>query len=265
MTIAPSVTARLGDRHLPRAVALRWEARRAEAVLKKFASRLGPRAIADIAPGLDMTALRHADLDSKRAALLTIKTGLGHAGIYALLRKEMAFTERISRAAVAASRGRTTHSVARITAPGVSAQAFAAWFNNLTTADDEATLIDALPDHYLLRGLPDGRQEVVEVIGGSPGATRFLVDYDNADRLSVQADTSYDVQVAGHAVLDDGLIIGGVRHQFRDNDATLEALLTVEFPALTPPWMVSAHRWHLAVEFTNWIIAFDRASTSTPS
>jgi hypothetical protein len=46
------------------------------------------------------------------------------------------------------------------------------------------------PDHYL-RGLPDGRQELVETTGGSPTPTRFLVDYSTADRLTTHAGLGY--------------------------------------------------------------------------
>lgn len=258
MASEPIITVTLNGTAVPRDKVQRWEARRATAVLKKFFSRLGPLAVAEIAPGLDPAVVLRADLRTQRAALLELKTGLGHAGMYAMLRRDIAISERISRAAVAASRGRATHSVIQVSAPGVDAAAFSEWFNNLTALNDEATMLDAMADHYLLRGLPDGRQEVVETTGGSPSATRFLVDYTTSNRLEVQPDPSYPIQIAGHAVLDDGLVIGGVRHQLRDHDGTLEALPTVEFPGLTPPTMVTAHRWHLAVEFSNWIEAFAR-------
>ena len=212
-----------------------------------------------LATELNIDAVLRSDSGRQRQALLTLKTGLGHAGTYAMLRREIAASERISRVAVAAGRGRAARSVTAITAAGVSAEGFAAWFDNLTLVNDEATMLDAMPDHYLLRGLPDGRQEVVETTGGSPTPTRFLVDYSTAERLTTPADPAYPVQIAGHAVLDDGLVIGGVRHQFRDNDGTLEGLLTVEFPAVLPAPMVAAHRWHLAVEFSNWITAHWRS------
>lgn len=261
MTTRLNITAKIDGRQVPRAEVERWEGRRAKAVLKKFASRLGPRAIAEVAPGLDVDVLLRAELSTLRQALLALKTGLGHAGSYAMLRREIAVSERISRTAVAASRGHTARSITRITAPGVSAKGFTAWFDNLTAANDEANMLDAMPDHYLLRGLADGRQEVVETTGGSPAATRFLVDYSTADRLTTQPDPDYPIQIAGHAVLDDGLVIGGVRHQFRDAEGTLEALLTVEFPGVTPRPMVSAHRWHLAAEFGNWITAYQHQSS----
>ena len=146
----------------------------------------------------------------------------------------------------------------------MSAAGFADCFNNLVAVNDEATMIDAMPDHYLLRGLPDGRQEVVEATGGSPTPTRFLVDYSSLDRLRTPADPAYPVQVAGQAVLDDGMVIGGVRHQFRDTDGALEALLTVEFPGAMPAPLIGAHRWHLAVEFRNWVTAYRRGCAGTP-
>jgi hypothetical protein len=258
MASEPNITATLDGTAVSREKVQQYETRRAKAVLRKFISRLGPLAISDIDPDLDPAAVLRADLDTQRAALLILKTGLGHAGLYAMLRREITASERISRAAVAASRGRTAHSVIQMNAPGVDAQAFVEWFNNLTVGNDEAAMIDAMADHYLLRGLPDGRQEVVETTGGSPAATRFLVDYTTAQRLTTKPDPAYPIQIAGHAVLDDDLVIGGVRHQLRDRNGTLEALLTVEFPGLTPPPMVAAHRWHLAVEFSNWIAAFAR-------
>jgi hypothetical protein len=35
--------------------------------------------------------------------------------------------------------------------------------------------------------------------------------------------------------------------------------LTGEFPIATPPWLIRAHRWHLACEFSNWIEAANDA------
>ena len=126
-------------------------------------------------------------------------------------------------------------------------------------------MISACPDHYLLRGLADGRQEVVETTGGSPFPTRFLVDYTTAEQVSIPIDPDYPVQIVGQAVLDDGLAIGSVRHQFRDQDGAMEALLTVEFPGVFPASLIAAHRWHLAAEFSNWIVASQQTDVSDQS
>lgn len=235
-----------------------WESRRASAVLKKLTSRVGKLGMADLLPGVDLAVLDTTDVQVVRDVLVAVKLHLGHAGLYAILKHELALSERIARIAVAASRGGSTYSTTRLVVRNCSASQFGAWFDGLTATDAEADMIGACPDHYLLRGLPDGRQEVVETTGGSPTATRFLVDYTSSDQVSVPANPDYPVQIAGQAVLDDGLVIGGVRHQFRDLDGAMEAVLTVEFPRVFPSRMVTEHRWHLATEFGNWITAFQQ-------
>jgi hypothetical protein len=255
---SPNVTAIIDGELVTRSEVERWESKRATSVLKRFARRLGPHGFAELLPGAALPSLLAADLDAQRAALITLKTGLGHAGIYAMLRHELTVSERTARLAVAASRGRTAYSVTRLTAPDCSADQFGTWFNDLVVTNAEVDMIDACPDHYLLRGLPDGRQEVIETTGGSPTATRFLVDYANVDAVSVPVDPTYPVQIVGRAVLDDGFTVGGVRHQFRDRAGAMEALLTVEFPGVFPRRLIAAHRWHLATEFSNWIIASQR-------
>ncbi|NKY41892.1 hypothetical protein [Nocardia cerradoensis] len=255
MTDTVRILTTIGTRNVTREQVRAWESRRATAVLGKLAARLGHLGMNEIMPDRTPQELRTAPLDEQRYALTTLKTGLGHAGIYALLRHELTFSERTSRIGVAASRGRTKHAVTRLEVPDYSAERFATWFNDLTTTNAETDMIHACPDHYLVRGLPDGRQEVVETTGGSPAATRFLIDYTAGDILTIPIDPDYPIQIAGAATLDDGLVIGGVRHQFRDRDGALDALLTVQFPATVPTRLIRQHQWHLAAEFSNWIIA----------
>ncbi|UGT44103.1 hypothetical protein LTV02_12240 [Nocardia yamanashiensis] len=254
MTKNTEVRAIIDGRTISRDQLRAWESRRNRAVLGKLAHRLGPRAMAELTPD-PLERILAAPLDVQRTTLTAIKTGLGHAGILAMLKRELELSDRVARTSVAVSRGRTKHAVTRLAVDGYSAERFAAWFDNLTATNDETAMIDACPDHYLLRGLPDGRQEVVETTGGSPAASRFLVDYTASDTLTIPIDPRHPIQIAGHAVLDDGLVIGGVRHQFRDNDGTCEALLTVQFPASTPNRLIHQHQWHLATEFSNWLIA----------
>ncbi len=255
MTTPAGISATIDGRAVDRREVEQWESHRAAAVLKKMAARLGSRAFSELMPSRTVGSLLSESLDEQRAALLTLKTGLGHAGIYAMLRPELAAADRAARLAVRASRDRKAYSVTRLAAQGCSAERFATWFDNLTVDNAEADMVGACPDHYLLRRLPDGRQEVVETTGGSPAPTRFLVDYANTDAVSIPVDPGYPVQVVGQAVLDDGFIVGGVRHQFRDRGDTMEALLTVEFPGIFPKRLIDAHCWHLATEFSNWIIA----------
>jgi hypothetical protein len=249
------IHATVGRQTVSRQQVLEWESRRTNAVLAKFAARLGARGVQEVLTDLEIEQLRRAPLEQRRSALLSLKTHLGHAGTYAMLKHELVLSERMARVGIAMSRGRSKYSVARLQVAGLSAERFAEWFDNLVVVDDEAGMNAACPDHYLLRGLPDRRQEVVETTGGSPTASRFLVDYGRTETVNVPIDSGYPVQIAGTAFLDDGLAIGGVRHQFRNRGETLEALLTVQFPASLPNRLIRQHEWHLACEFSNWLIA----------
>ncbi|WP_280346508.1 hypothetical protein [Nocardia neocaledoniensis] len=255
MIEANDIRATVGERDVAREQVLGWESRRADAVLAKFAKRLGALGIGEVLPGATAARLRGGSLEERRAALGILRTRLGHAGIYGMLTRELAVSERITRLGVSMSRGRVAFAVTRLRVPGLSADGFAEWFGNLVVVDDQDAMNAACPDHYLLRGLPDGRQEVVETTGGSPVAVRFLVDYTRTDQVRVPVDPGYPIQIAGTALLDDGLVIGGVRHQFRDRDGALEALLTAQFPAAVPGRNIREHQWHLACEFSNWMIA----------
>lgn len=263
MTENIEVRAIVGERPVSRGQVRAWEERRIRAVLGKFAKRLGERAIRELTPDRTVEEILAAPLDTQRTALTALKTRLGHAGVLAMLKRELELSDRMARTSVAISRGRTKHSIARLEVPGYSAERFAAWFDNLPRSNDENAMVEACPDHYLMRGLPDGRQEVVETTGGSPAASRFLIDYTQSETLTIPADPHFPIQITGQATLDDGLVIGGVRHQLLDRDGTLEALLTVQFPGTLPARLIHQHQWHLATEFTNWIIAAAPAAATS--
>lgn len=255
MTEPVEIRATVGEEKVSRAQVLGWEARRTKAVIGKLVSRLGPLGLTELLPDQTVDDVLRAPLDVQRHTLTAVKTRLGHAGVYAMLRHELAVSERMARVGVKASRGRTKHAVTHLEVPGYSAELFTEWFNNLTVDNAETDMVAACPDHYLLRGRADGRQEVVETTGGSPAASRFIVDYDQTDAVSIPISPGYPIQIAGRALLDDGLVIGGVRHQFRDRHGALEAKLTVQFPGTLPARLIREHQWHLAVEFSNWMIA----------
>ena len=263
MAESVEIRARIDETKVSRAQVLAWESHRSEVVLRKFASRLGRHGLTELLPDHTLGELLRSPLEVQRLTLTTLKSRMGHAGIYAMLRHELALSERMARVGVKASRGRTKHSVTHLEVPGYSAELFAEWFNDLTIANAETDIVADCPDHYLVRGRVDGCQEVVETTGGSPTASRFIIDYSQTDALSIPITLGYPIQIAGTALLDDGLIIGGVRHQLRDNNGTLEAKLTVQFPGTLPAKLIREHQWHLAVEFSNWIIASTSAAATT--
>ncbi|MGX7148978.1 hypothetical protein [Enterococcus ureasiticus] len=71
------------------------------------------------------------------------------------------------------------------------------------------------PDHYVLQSIAPTIQEVIEVTGGSPLPTRFFAHYGDEEGLKSTLTTGYKVQAAGSARLENGTIIGGVRHQVK--------------------------------------------------
>lgn len=222
-----------------------WEARRMVSVRRKL--------------GLPPSA---APLADQRDELTARKLALGHDGIRRILGRGPWLSEKVTRFAVRLSGGSRRFSVCEIEVPEGSARDFAAWFEDRNRLDDERSMIHACPDHWIVCRDPAGRQFVLETTGGSPLPGAFRVDYDDTRSLRTEADPSFPYQVAGVARLDDGLAIGGVRHQFRQEGKGFRARLTVEFPGKVPRRMTSEHSWHLAVEFSNWVEAAASSSSS---
>lgn len=230
---------------LDRAAIQAWEDRRIAAARRR----------------LRLTA-SNAPRDLQRRELLETKLALGHERLRRLLKHSLWWSELVTRFTVALSRGRRRFSVCEIEVASGSAEYFAHWFAQRNALNDEAAMLDGCADHYMIYRDETGRQVVVETTGGSPLPGEFVVDYDDVSSLRSLPDPSYPFQVAGVARLHDGLAIGGVRHQFRQEGSGFRALLTVEFPSSVPSRMIAEHCWHLATEFSNWIEAAARDNPS---
>lgn len=199
-----------------------------------------------------------ANRDDQRRELVEHKLSLGHDALRRRIGAGLWLSEQVARISVATSGKARRFSVCEIRVAEGSAEAFARWFQARNDLDDETAMIAACPDHYIISRDARGRQVVVETTGGSPLPSEFTVDYSDVSSLQTPPDPAFPHQVAGVARLGDGLAIGGVRHQFRDDGGGFVARLTVEFPAAMPGHMIAQHRWHLAVEFSNWIEAAAR-------
>lgn len=232
------IRADVGDAVLTRDQVLAWEERRIDAAARRLRvpTPTGDR------------------ITESREALLQTKLDLGPAEILRRLRRDLVISDRLA-AAEAALSARRRRSVTRLSVHGGTAGEFTEWFRARTAASDEIAMLRACPDHFVIRTDAAGRQEVVETTGGSPLATAFRVDYEDVAALVTPPEPPFPHQIAGVALSSAGRPIGGVRHQFRDVADGFEAVLTVEFPLPTLPWMVSGHRRHLACEFSNWIEA----------
>ncbi len=228
-----------GAREVTRDQVLKWEAKRATKNLQKLGRSV---------PSGDAAALRQAVAGAKVA--------LGREALAQCLAREIRISDRVTRMLARGSGTRRRFSRTDVFVPGARAEQLPTWYLERAEADDEATFLIATPDHHLFRPIEDPRgQEVWETPGGSPLASRFFFAEGNLVGLQTPADPAFPVQMAGSARLADGTLIGGVRHQLRDENGGVRARLTVELPWLIGPHAPAAHRWHLASEFTHWLEA----------
>lgn len=233
------ITAWFGDTRIPRERVLDWEAKRA----RKGLERLG----APVPTG-DVLVLREALAAAKAAA--------GRSATERTLARQISFSDRLTGRIAKASGARRAVSQVELFGPGIRAADLPDWYMQCSEADDENVFLRACPDHHLFRPTGEGTgQEVWETTGGSPFASRFFFTLGETDGLVTPIDPTYPVQMAGIARLADGTVIGGLRHQFRDEGDGTRALLTVEMPWLIGPYTPRAHRWHLACEFSGWMEA----------
>ncbi|KAF0845336.1 hypothetical protein [Nocardia caishijiensis] len=238
-----------------------WERRR----LSVVAARLRKDYVGLLTGELDSLLARFEtvvgvnDLAAARATLAQARVVIGPDGLRELLAGELVASEAAARTAIAASGGRWQYAITEIASDRGTAQGFLDWFDRARVNDDRAVWTDACPDHYIIATLPDGRQEVIEVTGGAMLASQFFVDYTDTAGVMVPADPAYPLTAAGVASLTDGFVIGGVRHQFRDEPGGgFRSQLKVAFPASLLGLYIAEHQWHLGVEFGNWIAAYLR-------
>ncbi|MFG3122038.1 hypothetical protein ACGFYT_29035 [Streptomyces sp. NPDC048208] len=233
---SPAVHAIIDGRRFDRAQVLAWEAER----LPRAASKIG-------------LPVPSGELARQRAAFADSKLALGADEIKRRLRRDLRLGDIVTNTTARISRGGRATSVCELQVTGGSAAGLVQWFEDTSRDDYTRSMTVAHPEHFLIQALPDGRQEVIETTGGSPLPTRFLVDYTDLSTLTTPSDPASDADAAGVAISRKGLHIGGVRHEFRDVPGGFHARLCVEFPRTTLPRILSEHRRHLAIEFSNWV------------
>lgn len=238
------IVAEIDGRKVSRDEVLGWESRRAAVVCRKL--------------GIDGPA---DDVVAQRAALVARKLELGHERLEGLLAWELRLTTLTSRAVAALSAGRRRFCTIELSGSDGSAEAMPGFYKSAMESGEEAALLAASPDHYVLCELAGGIQQVIETTGGSPLAARIFLDEGDPTAVATPADPAFPVQwVAVGRASAGGSPSGGIRHQFADGPDGFRARLTVELPAAVPARLARAHRWHLACEFSNWIEAANAVS-----
>lgn len=223
-----------------------WEIRRARSVLPKLRRMLKLKAADDSHP---------EDLRSLRGELVRLKEQCGRDALREALRGETRISGAVTKLVRLLSGSRRKQCVTEVRVAGCSAKQIAQVIDNLMRSDtavNRQSNLQACPDHYLLE--PHGDTlEVIETTGGSPFPARFFMRFEDESGLMTPRDPAYSHQSVGTARLGDGTVIGGVRHQFRDDGGDTLVRLMVEFPSATPQGMIREHQWHLACEFSHWL------------
>jgi signal recognition particle subunit SEC65 len=217
-----------------------WEQKRILAVAKKLGATLDTRI---------------SDLDLQSRQLASHKQALGYEEIIRRLGPGLQAASMSAMLMNALSVGRRRVSSTEMVVEGISAGEIARGIESLMlepSTEHETANLGACPDHYALRQLGNGHLEVIETTGGSPFPIQFFIEFGSEAGLTVPKDVTYPYQSAGIAHLRNGSVIGGVRHQFRDEGAGFRVKLAVEFPLITPGYFIHQHQLHLACEFGRW-------------
>lgn len=223
-----------------------WELRRARSVLGSLC-RVLKVPHPNSAP--------NADLAQVRRALVGVKQSVSRDAMRNALRRRTSISAFMTRLMLRVAGSRRKACVVEVMVRGSTAALVSRTIDALMngdSAESRATNLLACPDHYLLEPCGD-ILEVIETTGGSPLPAQFFMRFDDESGLTTPRDAAFSHQSAGTARLQDGTVIGGVRHQFRDDGKDAFVRLLVEFPAGTPKRMISEHQMHLACEFSHWL------------
>ncbi|SDT71102.1 hypothetical protein SAMN05216371_4057 [Streptomyces sp. TLI_053] len=202
--------------------------------------------------GYDRPAALAWELDRSRAALRLLKQRLGDDRVRELLAADTAATGAATADWLRLSGGRWRAAVTELTATGIDAGTFLAWWQGRLRAGDRAALLAANPEHYLADST-GGTVEIIETVGAGP--LRFHLRFH-----PTPATPEYPVRIGGTGHLADGSEVLRVMHEFADSPRGLRIRLTVEFPAAAPVELSTGHQWHFACEFANWLEAAAAAS-----
>lgn len=235
MTPNIDIEAVIHGRRVPRAGVLAWENHRITVSAKKL--------------GVPVSA--HTDVVSRREELVQAKLSIGVDQLLERFGRQLKQSDRSARLGTTLIRGRSFVAAELHVTGGTSAR-LVEWFDEQFRADNQAAMLRACPDHYVLRTTADGRQQVVQATGTSPMLNQFFLSYGDGTGLANPMETQYTHQIVASARLGDGRLVGGARMQFRDTKTGFYARLVEELPKVTPPFMIKQQCWHTALEFSNW-------------
>lgn len=198
------------------------------------------------------------DINAMRNEIVNAKLELGFDQLRNLMEKRYKLGNAMSMMAEKLSFGKRKFSITEIYVPNsnFTPKQVMESINQIMMEKNENhdfINITSNPDHYVLQGISSEVQEVLEITGGSPLPTRFFAHYYNESKLKSKKSSDYDIELPGVAKLNNGTIIGGMRHQIKKENNGFRFKALVEFPGILPNSMIKQHQMHLACEFGHWI------------
>lgn len=229
------IEAVIDGKRVSRATVLAWENQRITASAKK----------------LGVPIASSGGVAVRREELVAAKLSIGADGLLKRFDTQLRIAD-VSARLGAHLTARRAFVTADLHVTGGSCGQLVDWFDEQFKNDNQAAMLRACPDHYVLRTTGDGRQQVMQATGASPMLNRFFLAYGSEEGLANPREPQYSHQIVASARLADGTLVGGARMQFRDTKTGFFARLIEEFPYLTPGFMIRQQRWHTTLEFSNW-------------
>ena len=215
-----------------------------------------PKVSVCIAGESDDKNISQYELESARRALRLIKGNLGYDRLHALVSEQIAQGNALFRDHVKRSAGKQETGTITLKAAGLSAADFTGWMGHAFTRED--VLIDAQPEHYLMKVSDPKGPHIVEALGDH--VVGFYMSGWEKSEVPAGSGDNIDKHHSFLALDDDGTVFGSVSTVFRDTADGMIAELSVTLPATSAPDAVNKHLQHFSVEFRNWMLV---AATET--
>lgn len=190
--------------------------------------------------GADLTLW---ELQFARRALALLKELITADEMKALLAPLMARSRELFEQWAAASGGRLRSGTVEIEIAGLSSAEFVRWYQA------NAAMLAAHPEHFYV-----GDGDLIETMGWYP--VHLVLRPLAEEHAPGPLDPDYPQRlIATGRVAGSKRPAGAILHQFRDVAGGCRAKLACYFPAATPDDFVAIHQRHVAVEFSNWLVA----------
>lgn len=192
------------------------------------------------------------ELAAGRRLIRLLRHAMGAEGLLQALRPYIDESTRKISLMIEQSGGRWRRATVKVECDGLSTDQFFGWWGR-TAAIIPELFLTANAEHVTSVPTGTSRPGIVEPMGGLPTALFFRFSPGQGIE---PVDPSYlhSVIGAGRLGAPDGPVAARCIHHFGDTGTGMEALLTLEVPAVAPELLVEEARQHLAIEFSRFMV-----------